>query len=474
MIDVLLVDPPFPERPWDINWLTQFPPKGLLYLAAALRNANIKIEVLDAKIMQFERPSLLRRSIKEISWLVSDITANKKPKIVGITSSTLSYKPALEVLKVIKKNHPGITTVIGGIHVSFTPAETLNENPFVDIVVRGEGEKTIVEIAKGKRWEGVKGISFRNNKGEITHNPDREWMLPEEIPIPAYDCVDMKQYSYVVLQCIRGCPKKCSFCEIPKLMGERIRHRPAAKVLAELDTALALKPTLEIRLEDEFLGLDMNRAKEILDGLSKKKLGAFRTAIRPENISDELLKLLKKANCSNLYVGIESGSDSVLGYNGRGASVSDLRRFMNACDRNNMLFHAGFILGLPGETKETLKESLNFALECADTTFPMVKKHFSGLLQEMPFGLIVENSRPEFNLLAPNPGTSIAQAPGCYKYRIFHKDWEYYDCNTPVGEPEGVNAEYLVEFKKDALNTTKKKMKQHGLPVDWWDPGYKG
>jgi radical SAM superfamily enzyme YgiQ (UPF0313 family) len=475
MRSVLLIDPPFPERPWDINWLTQFPPKGLLYLAAALRDTNIEVKIIDTKMMQFERPSLLRRSIKEICSLVPDIVAEIKPQIVGITSSTLSYKPAIEVIKAVKKNHPKVMTVIGGVHVSFTAEETLVENPFIDVVVRGEGERTIVDIAVGKKLEEVEGVSFRDTKKQtIVHNPDRKPLEPEEIPVPAYDCVDMRKYSYVVLQCVRGCPHKCSFCEIPKLAGNRIRHRPAEKVLAEMELAFSLNPNLEIRLEDEFLGIDMQRARKILTGLSRKKLSPFRAAIRPEDISDEVLKLLKEAGCNNLYVGVESGSDKILKYNGRGFDIARLKTFMDTCRRNDMLFHAGFILGLPGETKETLDETLKFALECADTTFPIVKKHFSTLLRQIPYALIVENSRPEFNLLAPNPGTPIAQNPVTYKYNIFHKNWELYDCNTPVGEPDGISADYIVEFKKKALQATKQRMAQHGLPVDWWDPGYKG
>jgi len=474
MVDVILIDPPFPERPWDINWLTRFPPKGLLYLAAALKNANIGVEVIDAKIMQFEQPSLLRRSIKEICRVTSGIVEAKQPKIVGITSSTLSYRPAVEVIKAVKDKNPQVTTIVGGVHVSFTAEETLKESPFIDIVVRGEGERTIVEIAEGRKPEEIEGISFRDKNGVVIHNQARKVMEPQDIPIPAYDCVNMKNYSYVVFQCVRGCPHSCSFCEIPELAGAKIRHRLPKHILSECELAFSLNPNLEIRLEDEFLGVDMPRARKILTGLVKRSLKPFRTAIRPEGISDELLQLLKKVGCSNLYVGMESGSDSVLKYNGRGFNLADLRKFLDICRRNEMLFHAGFIFGLPGETKQTLEETLKFAMECADITFPIVKNNFPKLLQQMPFALIIENSRPEFNLLAPNPGTPMGQNPKKFGYKIFHKDWELYDCNTPVGEPEGVKADYLVEFKNRAFMLTKKKMVEYGLPVGWWDSGYKG
>jgi len=473
MLEVLLIDPPFPERPWDIKWLTQFPPKGLMYIAAYLRNAGVDVNVLDTKQFQFERPSLLSRSISEIQQFVKYYIGQHKPKVVGITSTTISYIPATKVAHAVKQADPSVKVVIGGVHVSFTARETLIECPWIDIVVRGEGERALLSIAEGKPLSEIRGISYREN-GEIIDNPEGSFLLPEEIPIPAYDMLDMKKYSYVVLMCTRGCPYNCTFCELPQVHGRNMRCRSYERVSEELELALSLNPNLEIRYEDEFMGLFPERTKQILETVKSKRVGQFRAATRPDGLTDEILVKLKEAGCTNLYIGMESGSDEVLKFNKRAVTVSNILEIAEMFNKNEMLFHAGFILGLPGETKQTLEQTLDIALKCCDATFEIVQKRFKELLLMMPFKLIVENSRAEFNLLAPNPGTEIFRNPEKFRYKIFHKNWELYDCNTSVGEPYDVSAPEIEEFKKKAFRAVQDKMRSYNLPVNWWDYGYKG
>lgn len=473
MQKVLLIDPPFPERPWDINWLTQFPPKGLMYIAAYLRNAGIKTEILDAKQMQFVRPSLLRRSIEEIQQVVKYYIKEKKPTIVGITSTTISYIPATKIAKAVKEADPNIKVVIGGVHVTFTAEETLKECPWIDIIVRGEGERAMLKLVEGGPLTKIRGISYLKN-GRIINNPDGEFLSPEEIPIPAYDMLDMTKYAYVVLICTRGCPYGCSFCELPSVHGKRARYRPAEKISQELELALSLNPRLEIRYEDEFMGLDLERTKGILEVIKTKRLGQFRAATRPDGLNEEVLKGLKNAGCTNLYIGMESGSDKVLKFNKRGITVKKILEIAKIFQKNKMLFHAGFILGLPGENKETIKETIDVALRCCDATFSVVKDKFKEYLEMMPFKLLVENSRAEFNLLAPNPGTEVFRDPEGFRYKIFHNNWELYDCNTSVGEPYDIGFREVEDFKKKALRAVQDRMKEYNLPVHWWDYGYKG
>ena len=171
---------------------------------------------------------------------------------------------------------------------------------------------------------------------------------------------------------------------------------------------------------------------------------------------------------------MESGSNRVLRLNKRGITVAKILEIAEILEKNEMLFHSGFILGLPGENEETLQQTLEVALKCCDATFTVVKKNFKKLLKIMPFKLIVENSRAEFNLLAPNPGTAIFKNPEKFRYKIFNNNWELYDCNTSVGEPYDISAKKIEAFKKKAFRAIQDKMKEYGLPVDWWDYGYKG
>lgn len=469
----MLIDPPFPERPWDINWLTQFPPKGLMYIAAYLRNAGIDVSILDTKLMQYERPSLLRRSLKEIQQVVKYKIKTQAPSLIGITSSTISYIPATQIAKASKEASPSSKVVIGGVHVTFTAHETLKECPWIDIVVRGEGERPMLEITEGRALPKIEGISYRKN-GRIVDNPIGQPLSHDEIPIPAYDMLDMTKYAYVVLMCTRGCPQECSFCEVPSVHGRKIRYRSVKKISEELELALSLNPSLEIRYEDEFMGLQMERTSEILEAIKNKSVGQFRATTRPDGLKKEILTKLKAAGCTNLYIGMESGSDDVLRFNKRGITVSKIIEIAEMFEKNEMLFHSGFILGLPGENKDTLQQTLEVALKCCDATFRVVKKNLNEFLEIMPFKLIVENSRAELNLLAPNPGTQIFMNPEKFRYKIFHKNWELYDCNTSVGEPYDISAQEIEKFKKKSFKAIQDKMKEYGLPVDWWDYGYKG
>jgi len=204
----------------------------------------------------------------------------------------------------------------------------------------------------------IQGISYREN-GEIIDNPEGPYLTPDEIPIPAYDMLDMEKYAYVVLMCTRGCPHNCTFCELPQVHGKGIRCRSSERVSQELELALSLNPNLEIRYEDEFMGLFPERTKQILDLVKNKKVSQFRAATRPDGLTDEILLKLKEAGCSNLYIGMESGSDEVLKFNKRAVTVAKILEIAEMFKRNEMLFHAGFILGLPGETKETLEQTLS-------------------------------------------------------------------------------------------------------------------
>ena len=474
MADILLIDPPFPERPWDINWLTLFPPKGLMYIAAYLiDNEGFDVEIMDTKQMQYEYPSLLRRSIEEIQRVVSMRVSRMQPRIIGLTSTTISYLSALKIAQAAKEAASEATVVMGGVHVTHTANDTLRE-PYIDVVVRGEGERQMLDIANKVPYGHIRGISYKNCYGGIVHNPPQVPLEADKIPVPAYEILDMSKYAYFVLMCTRGCPHNCSFCEIPDTHCRNVRFRDIVSLTDEIELALSLNHRLELRLEDEFLGFRKLQTENFLDWLKIKDFSQFRATTRPDAINDGILRMLKSAGCTNLYIGLESGSDNVLKFNGRGIKVSQILEIAKKFEKNEMLFHGSFILGLPGERVETLEMTLRVAKKCCDSTFSVVKKNFEGLLNIMPFRLIVENSRAEFNLLSPNPGTPIFKNPEKFRYRIFHTNWELYDCNTSVGEPYDVSAKDIEEFKSHAFKEIQKQMDDYGLPVDWWDVGYKG
>ncbi len=229
---IALVNPPYPaDAPQAI-----FIPLGISYLSAVLEEKGYEVNVVDC---QFSRPSQ-----KELE----DKFKSLSPDIVGVTSATLTYLPAVEILKAAKSALPNCVTLMGGSHVTVMDEQTLTGNPSADIVVRGEGEQTMLELAglvSGgdlKKLSEVAGVTFRKN-GQIFRTPDRQFMQDiDSLPYPAHKHFDVGRYKvfgkvYMPIITSRGCPSQCAFCLASKMCGKAFRARSPSKVVDELEVA---------------------------------------------------------------------------------------------------------------------------------------------------------------------------------------------------------------------------------------------
>jgi len=228
-IHTTLVNPPYPRG---AHQHQPFIPLGIGYLAAVLEKNQYEVDVIDCQALKLTHEEL--RS--EIS--------KRQPDIVGITSTTLTYKSALHIAEIAKEVHPNCLTVLGGCHATFWDDKALQECPYLDIVVRKEGEDTLLELVRslgaGRVFDNVFGTTCRKD-AEIIRNPDRPYIENlDSLPFPAHYLLPIKhyrKYGKVVfpLSTSRGCTFYCNFCSAVRMFGRRYRMRSPKSVADELE-----------------------------------------------------------------------------------------------------------------------------------------------------------------------------------------------------------------------------------------------
>jgi len=359
---VCLINPPL-----DKKTTSKFPmsgvPLGIASLAAYLRMKKIKVSVIDAVIAKYDSKKTAEVAIKTGS------------KIIGISCLTENRYAALNTLKEIKKINQKITTIIGGLHATFSDKIILENYPFVDIVVRGEGEETLYELVKNiedkKTFEKINGISFRK-KGEIKINPAREFLKEiESLPMPAYDLFPMKDYELPpdiktkvkqtsLVTTSRGCPMGCKFCETTHAWGRNIRSTSAEK-LFEIVKKLYTDFEIDyIRFADDLFTMKRDKVIKFCELLTKSELPIkFRIQARVDTVDLEELKILKKAGCDLVEYGAESGSNKVLKEVGKNITTEKIKEAVKITRKAGIEIKYFLIIGSlkegPNETWETFE-----------------------------------------------------------------------------------------------------------------------
>jgi hopanoid biosynthesis associated radical SAM protein HpnJ len=288
-----------------------------------------------------------------------------------IHTSTPSFSNDVRVAEALKKAYPDMMIGFVGAHVAVLAEESLRAAPVLDFVAREEFDYTLLEIAQGKPLAEVAGISIRKD-GEVRHNPDRELIkdmdaLPSVVDIYKRDLkaenyyIGYLQHPYLSLYTGRGCPARCTFCLWPQTVGGRTyRARSAANVVAEMTRAKELFPQVkEFFFDDDTFTADLPRAAEIAKGLGK--LGLTWSCNARANVPYEYLKIFKENGLRLLLVGYESGNQQILNNVKKGLRLDVAEEFSRNCRKLGILVHGTFVLGLPGENKETISESIRFA-----------------------------------------------------------------------------------------------------------------
>lgn len=291
-------------------------------------------------------------------------------------TSTPGFKNDVRLAEMIKDSHPGIKIAFVGPPVSVQPEDTLKASRAIDFVARREFDYTVTEFAQGVKLQDIQGVSYRKN-GKIIHNPDRPPLtdldsLPFVVDVYKRD-LDITRYNvpflrhpFVAFYSSRGCPALCTFCLWPQTFsGHRWRTRSSGNVAAEVRHALEIFPNLkEIFFDDDTFAWGKARTIDLCEKL--KPINFTWSCTCRVHADYEMLKAMKDAGCRLLIVGFESGDPTVLRNIKKGATAEHALAFMQNCRKLGLAVHGDFIIGLPGETHETIERTMQFAekLDC--------------------------------------------------------------------------------------------------------------
>ncbi|MFM7734580.1 MAG: hopanoid biosynthesis associated radical SAM protein HpnJ [Alphaproteobacteria bacterium] len=295
--------------------------------------------------------------------------------LVVLHTSSPSLRKDAETAEKIKTRNPRAVIAMVGAQATAQPEVVLAASEAIDLVGRKEFDHSMREVAEGRDWATIAGIGFRRD-GRTVQNPDRPMMgtaeldeLPFATEIYARFLDHRKynspycQYPYVSLYTGRGCPARCTFCLWPQVTtGHSYRTRSVENVLREVEPMRRLFPGLrEIFFDDDTFTADKQRAKEIAAGVGR--MGYTWSTNSRANVDYDTLSAMKDGGLRLFVVGYESANDRILKNIRKGVDLRTARRFTEDCRKLGILIHGTFIVGLPGETPETIRESIEFAKE---------------------------------------------------------------------------------------------------------------
>ena len=337
-----------------------YPPLGLAYLAAVVREGGHDVRILEANAHDLNHEQM-KKAIHDYN-----------PDFVAMTGASSMMDEIKKLCEMLPRD---VTVIFGGIHASSMPDEVLKGYPEIDILVRGEGEEAIIGILEGKPLKKILGVSYRDKKGKIIHNKDAKFIEDlDSLPFPARDLLPMHKYfsfeakrypiDYVVSG--RGCPYRCIFCADFITSGRKMRARSAANIVKEIQYLSDTYGTQEIDFQDDNFTLYPERVRQFCDlmiktGLNKKVLWKVANGVRCDKLSLPMLKHMKEAGCYMLSLGIESGNQEILNKMRKAEKLEDIKNAAFWCAEAGIQARGLFIFGLLGETRKTMEDTIKFA-----------------------------------------------------------------------------------------------------------------
>ena len=309
----------------------------------------------------------------------------KDYEFLVLFTSTPGFPGDILLARAIKQANPKIKIAFVGPHVTVLPEKSLRDCPEIDFVCRKEFDYSVVDYAKGKPLADIPGVSFLKD-GKIVHNPDAPQIqdldaLPHVTEVYKRD-LDVRRYNvpflmqpFVSLYTTRGCPAQCTFCLWPQtLSGHAWRKRSSDDVASEMAKAKEMLPEVkEFFFDDDTFNIQKARTIELCAKL--KPLGVTWSCTSRVTTDFETLKAMKEAGCRLLIVGYESGDQQILKNIKKGATIERARQFTKDCHKLGLVVHGDFIMGLPGETHETINNTIAFAKELDVETIQVSVAH---------------------------------------------------------------------------------------------------
>lgn len=361
--NVLLMSPPYHTGIIEItgNWT----PTNLVYLAGHLRAVGHTVEIYDAMTKN--------HTIDEVGLQVS----SKHPDIVMIGAYTSSVNCALDVLRLVKKDNPHIITCLGGVHATFCYDEILTEsNGFVDFIIRGEGERTAVELTHaleaGNDLTEISGLAFYR-EGKVVKTPDRDFADNLDELIPAWDLLEWEDYFFkltdrrlAVVSSSRGCNHKCKFCSQHLFWKGTYRERTPENFVTEIEYLHNTFGVGMFMLADEYTTKNRDRWERILDLLIEKEMDVqFSLETRVDDIlrDEDIIQKYRLAGVIHVYVGVESVNQKTLDDYGKQLQVKQSKKALAILNNAEIITECSFIMGGPDETADSMEMTLQSAIE---------------------------------------------------------------------------------------------------------------
>ncbi|MBU2514226.1 B12-binding domain-containing radical SAM protein [bacterium] len=419
---VALIAPPYP--------LAEGPsaPLGLCYVAAAFEKEKAEVKIFDYIVRQY--------TVKKLEIELKDF----EPDLIGITSVTLNFNLAAGIIKSARQLFPSAVTVMGGPHVSFDYESTLKKYPEIDLIVIGEGEETISEltpvIRNRSEWHRIKGIAFMEN-GELIVTPPRKWIQDlDKLSLPSRDLLPISRYlalSFPIsIITSRGCPNRCIFCQGHRMVGNRVRNRNPIIVVDEIESLLRYG-FQRINFSDDFFTSNVTRVKAICDEIQHRGLVFPWTAFaRADSVTPELLQIMRRSGCDTIFFGMESGNQQMLDRVRKRVKLDRIRQAVADSKAADMKVFGSFIVGLPGETRETLMDSHRFAEEL-----------------DIIYG---------YHFLAPFPGTTVHDQMDQYDLELLSDNWSDFDANRAIVKTSSLSAADIEGFIEEFYMKTVRKV----------------
>ena len=345
-------------------WSTLWPPVTLATAGAMLEISNHRVDILDCAARGIRVKELLMRIRKG------------KYALAVWAAATPSIHSDLALAKEIKKAAPGIKTGTLGTHVTALADRCLHESRHLDFIIRNEPEESLTVLAealeKGTGIENVQGISYRNETGQVYHNHARPFINDlDKIPFPAWHLLDLEEYRlpltgerFLILAPLRGCPYQCTFCTAQTYYGRKIRKNTVPRIMEEIKYMMNRFDINQFFIWADTFTADQDYVFEFCRHILRSKLNIGWTCnSRVDTVDGRLLTEMKRAGCWMISYGIEAGDQAVLDKARKNITVDQCREAVRLAKEAGIKVAAHFVLGLPGETEETLAGTIDLALD---------------------------------------------------------------------------------------------------------------
>jgi radical SAM superfamily enzyme YgiQ (UPF0313 family) len=347
-----------------VNAETAWPPLGVLYLGATLKEAGYEVSVLDAAVKGWYYDK-----IEE--WIKKE-----NPDVLGISALTPNFTQGMEIARRVKMEMPETKIVLGGYHATFMAEETLREFPFVDVVVRNEGEETLLDVLAAfknkKKMNKIDGISYVH-ENKIVHNPKRKFAKHiDKIPIPDRSLVEDEYANtlagmsfttgkFTTIITSRGCPFRCTFCACTAFRGNMTSFRSPENVVDEIEQLIG-QGYEDIGIVDDSFTLIRKRTEKLCELIKRRHLKFhWWCGSRVDSASYELFSKMKEAGCEAVFFGFENANQRILDYYNKRITPQQSIKAVRAAKKAKLNATGTFIVGAPIETKAEVINTLEFA-----------------------------------------------------------------------------------------------------------------